>query len=358
MGDSFWEALESEAGVGVLPRAVRTFIEGEGYPAEWERVSDPEERRDLARRAALAVANLEAAGLIPVPGERLSVDDLGAESKDPRWLLLAQLDARLARQSGAEPDWSPLTVGHVSGGAGLPTEERLVLSVDPQVPLRHLVGQLTRLWPKLQERGWRRRTRPLGDRAAALVRFVCLENEPGTPWAELWRHWNKVHPGSVNSYTDQVLFRAEFHRIEKQVSGRKHGLSVFYTHETPSYPEWLAWRLGDVVELARQGDPKARRGLLKLARSLEDEMAQRQGKAESSPRQGEAKSSRPHRREASRERSRQGTSGTVGARNVRPATSGTAPSPGTASHGPGQKGRKRSEGQTPAETRKASGGAA
>jgi len=280
--DRFWNALAGELGGEPLPRPVRTFIEEEGYPRDWEQTNDPEELQAIARRAASAVINLAAAGLLPRE-ESHSVADFGGESADPRWRLLADLDARLAQEHGVEPDWSPVTACRVSGANG-PTEERLVVSIDPQAPLRHVVDALVRLWPELRRKGWLRRTRPLGERSADLLRFVCLENPPGTPWGELWRGWNDSHPDPAERIYHESRFRAEFRRLEKQVSGRKGGLRVFYEPGASSSSDraWMDLPLGEVAELAQRGDYLARDALREILRAAE--AAVDRGAGETTPR--------------------------------------------------------------------------
>jgi len=81
----------------------------------------------------------------------------------------------------------------------------------------------------MADAGWVKRSRPLGDRGIALVRFVCIESKRGATWRERLDAWNSEH---ADSTFDKVqAFQSAFRRAESQLTGSKYGLAWFYDEE-------------------------------------------------------------------------------------------------------------------------------
>lgn len=76
-------------------------------------------------------------------------------------------------------------------------------------------------------RGYVRRTRSLGERTIALLRFVCLRGKPDRPWRARWENWNESCREGL-----AVQGRAGLHdglpRGEFQLTGMSQGLAPFY----------------------------------------------------------------------------------------------------------------------------------
>jgi hypothetical protein len=152
-----------------------------------------------------------------------------AAEPDEGWGLWRALREPLAESRGSRSKWEPITVRRVLDDEAPPLySSRLEVSFDSRVSKRRLKLALDELWPELEKEGHVRRTRPMEERAAELVRFVCLECDVGATWRERLIGWNDRH--SEWSYgEDPRNFSKDFRRAEQQLTGRRYGLAWFYS---------------------------------------------------------------------------------------------------------------------------------
>jgi hypothetical protein len=199
--------------------------------------------------------------------------DPGSEgaSDDGRWELWRDLIA--ARQSGfaagVASDWAPFVVTRVFDISRRPLySERIELSVDSRVPLRRVKKELDRFWARMTAEGWVKRSRPLGDRALALVRFVCLDADRDAKWRARLKAWNSTHP--KETFDSVQPFQSAFRRAEKQLTGRKYGLAWFYDEEVraedySSLKPHPFYTIMTALEGHRGGGASSRRVAMRLA---------------------------------------------------------------------------------------------
>ena len=173
---------------------------------------------------------------------------------DPRWQLWRDLRDRTGESSG----WEPLVVRRVfdvsADPAGL-IADRVEVIFDHRLPRAALFASLERLWPRLTDGGWIRPTRTMEARAAALIRFVCLDNPPDTTWRVLMDGWNKKHRKNRPEWQHKDVrdFQSRFHKAEEQLTGQKRGLEWFY--DMASRPEdWSAVTLGELEQMDARGE--------------------------------------------------------------------------------------------------------
>ncbi len=177
-------------------------------------------------RFVTAVQSLRDLGLTEPTSASVSVP-----ISDPRWLLLGDLHARAHPN---DPPWSPLAINatrSVGFAAGNPpaTGHVVEIRMDFRLNLGALVSALRENWGLLQSKGLLRRSRPLGERNLMLLRHVCLDHPPGTPWKDLLRRWNdkwSARAGWV--YKDSRALQTAFHRAEEELSGVRQGLAWHY----------------------------------------------------------------------------------------------------------------------------------
>ncbi len=151
----------------------------------------------------------------------------------------------------AEPGLSyPVVIGDGTGEmAAEGAVGRVVLSIDARLPLDALQRELRKLWPRAQEAGWIRGGRALGLRKLGLLRFVCLEAEPGSSWRALCDAWNAAHPEWA--YSSPWALQSDFHRAEVSLVGRKHGLDWHYD---PAAREIRGMPAHELARRVRTGD--------------------------------------------------------------------------------------------------------
>jgi hypothetical protein len=170
--------------------------------------------------------DLHAAGLLRTDAYAADVEaPIGRP--DGRWDLWGELRSRANLEE--TPAWAPMTVRRVLNATGEPaiSDQRVEVSFDHRLSQGAVVAAIRKLWPRLADSGWVRRTQPLRDRNSALIRFVCLEVEPGTSWRAMFEAWNAAHPawgfGNVRD------FQSAFHRVEEDLTDEEHGLEWFYS---------------------------------------------------------------------------------------------------------------------------------
>ena len=233
--------------------------------------------------AAMLVGELEAqrvAGGLPAPASALVLEIDSVGDDDPRWELLreledarvravvrddefgdvsaelrgAVLDSAVARRTGIGR-WAAIRVrtsepiGFYNGSSPPPIGRTVDVSFDSRMPFVRLVRELRQQWRSLVSSGIVRRTRPLGPRKVALLRFVCLEM-PGASWADRHDAWNVRH--LKWAIPERTAFIKEFHDAEESLCGRAHALAWFYNAKARLTTQ-------DLKALARQGDRDAER---------------------------------------------------------------------------------------------------
>lgn len=166
----------------------------------------------------------------------VAVDEPTSRSvrRDPRWALWQDLmrERRGEKLDGSGPT-APLDFTRVFDFSTDPVFAQWVeIRLDWRLSLEAVVAELRRLWPAFVAEGWVRRSRPLDEKAATLVRFVCLETPPDTPWQKRMELWNERH--GRWTYADRRAFAKDFRRAEKRLTGRIYGLAWFYDSEIRS----------------------------------------------------------------------------------------------------------------------------
>ncbi|MEE8421509.1 MAG: hypothetical protein V3S31_01890 [Dehalococcoidia bacterium] len=254
-----WEDIAAELGFKV-PDSWRRYARERGTvktaldttpdiaPGEWEKTGADRRRAHLE----YIVEDLGAMARAGVPGGPIAVTPAG----DGRWRLIAELSEASQRATGTPPaeqrPWAPITIER-RAVLDFDTEQisplragRVTISFDDRLSLRALVDELRRLWPELRDRGYVRRTRPLGERTIALLRFVSLRGEPDTPWRARREAWNESCREGWR-LKDVRAFTTAFHRGEFQLTGVRQGLAPYYER----------------AALLQQTDPEAFQKLLK-----------------------------------------------------------------------------------------------
>lgn len=220
-----WQAVEERLRARV-PAEARRFYQLEGWFGDYD-LDDPAHRREVVNSLVRSVRHLRNAGLIGSAPDALAPP----VASDGRWRLLRDLNGAYHRMAPEAPgdrrDWFPVSVsGPALNLDTRPPTSEIILRFDNRVSRRTLIGALRRSWPELIGRGWLRRTRPLGDRALALIRFVCLETPPGTTWRSRLEAWDTVHPHWA--YRRVRALERGFRRAEQQLTGEPFGLQWFY----------------------------------------------------------------------------------------------------------------------------------
>jgi len=104
---------------------------------------------------------------------------------------------------------------------------------------------------RYRPKGWVHITRPLGERAIGLVRFVCLESGKGATWRERLAAWNERFPAW--QFKDVRAFQAAFRRAETQLTGRRGGLTILYLTQAEYERRDRAWREAQLARLRAEG---------------------------------------------------------------------------------------------------------
>jgi len=216
----FWAEL------GNPNQHVRGFLEERGLLSEYLNGLSAQERELTVEDACGIRDSLERHGLV----WRSGGDELEAsDDSDGRWVLLHDLGKRWADDVGASAPPAPLRFRCGYEWDALGQVPRVSLDFDGRVSLRAVLSGVRSMWPLMAANGWVRRTRPLGDRKLALVRFVCLETEIGTGWEDRRKAWNEAHPEA--EYPDRWSLRSDFSKAEESLTGQRGGLARFYDAE-------------------------------------------------------------------------------------------------------------------------------
>jgi hypothetical protein len=222
---TLWKAVEARLRTPVPPE-VQRFCRARGWVGDYLQEEEPEDRASAVRAVADTVQDLWDSGVVPRESDSLAA----SISSDGRWRVLRKLNAAYHE---AEPDapgsseWSPVRVSRVALNLDMhPTTSEVVVRFDSRLSLRTLNNALRGVWPQLHRRGWLRRSRPLGERALALLRFVCLETPPESTWRRRLDAWNASHPNWT--YSGVRAFERDLRRAEEELTGEGYALEWFY----------------------------------------------------------------------------------------------------------------------------------
>ncbi|CAN5539126.1 hypothetical protein BH24CHL1_BH24CHL1_20260 [soil metagenome] len=244
-----WLQVKRELGYSVSP-AVRRFCELRGWVSDWEQDDDPKERADVVTELVKTCQHLRDAGL----GEGGADEELAPPlTEDGRWELIRELRN--------DPDYRPIRISQptalelsLSDMKTAPQYQPVRVEFDGRVSLNALSAELRKAWPEMKRRGWVKQSRPLGSKALALIRHVCLDLEPGASWGERRRMWNERFPEW--EYTSGQALSADFRRAETALTKETHGLEV---HHNP----WATADIREIKRAARAGDQRARHYLMR-----------------------------------------------------------------------------------------------
>lgn len=206
----FWTWAESEIGHPISPEVKKYFRLN-----DWGEVQDPDFIETLRK--------LERAGLGGTDYEPIDTP------RDERWRLIADLNTAYLAETDPETDdrqWLPVTLEPLLSLDTRPPSMSVRITFDHRISLDALVKALRKTWPDLKRRGWVRRTRTLGDRSLALLRFICLEAPRDTTWRARMQGWNEAHPNW--EFSNDRAFNSAFHRAERQLTGEKFSLDWFH----------------------------------------------------------------------------------------------------------------------------------
>lgn len=217
-----WAAVARELGSEIDERERRL---GDVQEQVDEFIEHPELQQDLLGQLSKEIARA-------ILRHRRDWGDPQATTGDAYWELLRDLD-RAELELDGHPGiyaWEPFEVSLALGWStwvesATRAQPRVSLTFDHRMSQRELMRQVRRIWPLLLKYDWIRQTRPLGDRAIALVRLVCLESADAVTWLERMRSWNEQHP--ENPYDDVRNLHRDFRRAEKQLTGDEYGLERF-----------------------------------------------------------------------------------------------------------------------------------
>lgn len=226
----FWDVLEAELGEPLTPE-LRRFCELEGRPEQYESAGSSEARCRVVTDTASMVRNLFRARLA---APKVSTKDLGGYtmSGDERWRLWRELLVK-AREGQPTP-WRPFMVGirFIDTLPGL-VSELVFVEFDNRLPFATVMRAFRKAWKELELQGDVRSTRPLGGKAIALLRFVCLDSEADLTWERRVEAWNEAqretHPEWVYEGDQKARkMHSDFRGAEERLSGRKGGLRWAY----------------------------------------------------------------------------------------------------------------------------------
>ena len=229
-----WEEIEALLGSGLDPRE-QSFLRLEGLDDQWSAAIAGAERDGVAAQAARMVRSLRSAGLQTQRSDEAS-DYLGGVDDglmaDGRWQLWRDLsrERNKANDSPSQTAWVPLRLTRVLDLRSRPLAcERIEVSVDSRIALSQLHKELDRVWKLLREDGWAKRTRPLGERALSLLRFVCLDSHLDASWRQRLDAWNNAYPDLA--FKDVRAFLSAFRRAERDLTGSDYGLAWYYDRD-------------------------------------------------------------------------------------------------------------------------------
>ena len=136
---------------------------------------------------------------------------------------------------------------------------RVSIHYDDRVGLDTLLAAVRKRYPEMRRQG-AVRGRPRLRQALELLKFICLEVEPGLNWRQRMEAWNAA--GHEPSYKHASDFQMKFHRAEESFAGRKRGLEFFYDATA-------RMTLTEIIEAADSGDRGARTRLKRITGEFE-----------------------------------------------------------------------------------------
>jgi len=223
-----WVTVERSLGFEV-PEQARQFCGLRGLVGDYfaageatDSESEEEWRSEALETIRLTILALKDAGYLPLATLVPTVPD------DARWPLLCDLSAASERLSGwraaSGQPYRPFRVGRMLDFTVYPPASFVSIQVDNRMSMRTVVCILREMWPRLVEDGWVRRTRPLGDRAIALLRFVSLQTPKDAAWRDRQSAWNEAFADRGWAFADVRAFERAFRRAEVQLTGTRNGL--------------------------------------------------------------------------------------------------------------------------------------
>ena len=253
---TLWARLEDRL-EGAVPDEVIEFLQRQRLEEDFASAPDGETRDSAVERAVELVGDLRSSGLVS-DDEAIPIG-----SDDLRWTLIAELQEAIARQRGRPVGrWEPITIDDRKRAMPNPLHlSRVRFSVDSGMSRQGLLKAIGDIYPVLRESGRVRRTRPPGERAIAVVRFVCLERERDETWRERFDAWNAAHPEW--SFASARAFHGAFRRAEMQLTGERRGLAWFYDEEV----RLNYMSVGELMAEGRRGNQKAIERGLSMARA-------------------------------------------------------------------------------------------
>jgi len=253
--EGLWDAVENKG--TLLTDGCRFLLRLEGLDDNWREARSPAEQRRVVERVLELVGNLQISGFLPDVEDAEMVANPGARENDEgdeRWPLLRDLIAARRRElptpSVAAQEWAPLMLTRVVSLGDFPLiSHRVEITIDARLPLRSLKRELDALWQRLGQQRWVKRSRPIGPRGIALIRFVCFEGSREVTWRERLDAWNAKFPKATKAdvamrFDDVRAFQKAFRRHEKQLTGHAYGLAWFYDE---FMRQWLTRKPGSPV---------------------------------------------------------------------------------------------------------------
>lgn len=255
-----WEDVEEALGMSV-PQTVRNCCEQMGLVDEFS--PTPEENVVIL---ADAVKCLQENECYPTSQDgRPKPQDKAARPaevpEDERWPLLADLgrafDVKFRGMPVADEyhGFVPMTVRHYADTASYPPSQRIQIDFDARMSLATVLATIRREWKnRFKPQGWVHPTRRQGERAPALLRFVCLESPDTATWRERMEEWNERFPHW--SFKDVRAFQAAFRRAEEQLTGRRKSLLALHTTKAAYKKRDKKWRQAHLARIQAMGQTR------------------------------------------------------------------------------------------------------
>ena len=250
---AIWRDVERELGHAV-PAAVREFCRRMDYlDMEWWENG----REEAVATIMGAVRSLEGT-VLRSEAEPTRAKPSVEIPDGERWQLLYDLGRYFERKYHGTPvageihGFDPLTLEHFEDTASYPASQRIRVEFDSGMNLSTVFAILQREFrEEYRPKGLVRTTRPLGERAIALVRFVCLDSQEGLTWRERLPLWNERFPQW--RFKDVRAFQSAFRRAEIQLTGNRGGLEVLYITLEEYERKMRKWREFHLARLRAKG---------------------------------------------------------------------------------------------------------
>jgi hypothetical protein len=204
----------------------QTLIRAEGLDRAYRDCEELEELEDAESYVAAIVRLIENVrryiGYQHTATKTLGTRD-DSPSDDPRWALLGELYG---------PGWAPISYEPLLelSDSGIPGRQAVLVRIDHRVSVRSVVTSLKKQWPKLTAAGIVRRTRRMGERPIALLRFVCVQSKQDQSWRERWLAWNRKYSRKGEwKFENLRAFHTAFQTAEKRLTGIPNGLRWYYS---------------------------------------------------------------------------------------------------------------------------------